>query len=204
MDTSKCFIIGNGPSLKDVSNETLSKIPSFGSNGILLRFEPTYYVAVNPLAIDRFLPLIETAKCQKFLTHSDALCPHMLLRSMPTPLFSYDPLKFVYEGYTVTFVCLQLAFALGFTDVFLVGVDHRYAFVGAPNEPHILVGADCNHFDPTYFSGCWWNNPDLEASKEAYELARIAFENDGRHITNLTKDSALEVFDKGVLEDLVL
>ena len=38
------------------------------------------------------------------------------------------------EGYTVTYYALQLAFAMGFQNVFLVGVDHSFKQTGKPNE----------------------------------------------------------------------
>jgi hypothetical protein len=64
-----------------------------------------------------------------------------------------------FEGFTVTFAALQVAFFMGFSEVVIVGMDHRYAYKGLPNEAHELVGADLNHFDPSYFSGHTWDNP---------------------------------------------
>jgi hypothetical protein len=195
-----CIIIGNGPSLKNIPNSALNKLPTFGSNGILLRYVPQYYVAVNPLAIERFKPLIGQANCIKFIREgSDVKAPYVPLKSMPTPLFSYDPVRYVYEGHTVTFVSMQLAFAFEFEVVYLVGVDHKYTFKGAPNEQNTWTGEDTNHFDPKYFKDAEWHNPDLAKSEEAYLLARQAFEDDGRRIINCTPESVLEVFERGVL-----
>lgn len=196
-----CIIIGNGPSLKQVTNETLASLHSFGSNGILLRFNPTHYVAVNPLAIERFADLIRERSGVKYMPAS---CKGRFKNVIPLhshgiPLFSYDPLRWVYEGHTVTFVSLQLAFMMGFETVYLLGVDHRYKFVGEPNQETVLAGPDMNHFDSRYFQDSAWHNPDLERSEHAYELAREAYENDGRRIINCTPDSALEVFEKGEL-----
>jgi len=200
MKSDSCIIIGNGPSLKNVPNSILESMPTFGSNGILLKFEPSYYVAVNPLAIKRFAPRIKNSlKAHLFLAPNTLDVRYVPLYSMPTPLFSYDPLNWVYEGYTVTFVCMQLAFYFGFTRVYLLGVDHHYIFSGPPNEENKWEGDDPNHFDPDYFKNAFWNNPDLAQSERSYALARKAFENDGRSIINCTSNSLLTVFEKGSL-----
>lgn len=200
-----CLVIGNGPSLKNVPLDFLKKYPSFGSNRIYLLegFTPTYYVCVNPLVRQQFEKEILGLDCTKFLGGGDPIpAPDIYsLRSGIAPLFSYSPMHWVYEGYTVTFVSLQLAYYMGFTTVLLVGVDHRYEFVGNPNDQVMAGGVDVNHFDEKYFSDVVWNNPDLERSTEAYILAREAYEPTGRKIINLTPNSALEVFEKGTIEE---
>ena len=190
-----CVIIGNGPSLANVSNESLAAFPSFGTNRIYLKnFIPTYYVAVNPLVLSQFYTDIAAMQCDKFV--SIPIEGAHILRSMKTPLFSYNPLDWVYEGHTVTFVAMQLAFFMGFQEVRLVGVDHKYQFIGEPNERHTLKGSDPNHFHADYFSNKEWHNPDLQRSEHAYGLAKKAFEDVGRRIVNCTPESALEVFPR--------
>lgn len=192
-----CVIIGNGPSLASVPNDMLAKFATFGTNRIYLKYVPTYYVAVNPLVINQYKNDIENLDTTRFLTVQTPTS--FFLRSWPVPLFSYDPTRYIYEGYTVTFVCLQLAFFMGFTTVKLVGVDHDYVYEGEPNEKQVLQGDDPNHFDPNYFKDAMWNLPDLKASEHAYRLALQAFEKDGRQIINCTPESKLDVFDFGDL-----
>lgn len=199
--TNPCLVLGNGPSLKDVPNDVLSRYPSFGSNGILLKFAPTYYMAVNPLAIKRFQQeIVRNTESIKFLPKDcDLQCKFVPLVSNPTPMFSYCPNRWIYEGHTVTFVLLQWVFALGFDTVYMLGVDHKYDFTGQPNEAVLLKGDDPNHFDSTYFQNTFWHNPDLKRSEAAYEMAKKAFDDDGRRIINCTEGTALSVFEKGVL-----
>jgi hypothetical protein len=91
---------------------------------------------------------------------------------------------------------------MGFSKVLLVGVDHRYSFEGQPNQELIAQGPDPNHADENYFSnGAKWHAPDLKKSEEAYQMAKDAFEKDGREILNLTPNSALEVFEKGDIQE---
>ena len=198
------IVIGNGPSLKDIPVAFLEKYASFGTNRIYLLddFLPTYYVAVNPLVIEQSAGYIKDIECEaKFITAF--YTQHLLTDAIPLyssviPAFSRDPEKFTYEGYTVTYVCLQLAFFMGFKTVLLVGVDHKYEFKGLPNQMMIAEGDDVNHFHPDYFgAGVKWHNPDLVQSERAYRMAKTVFDMDGRSIVNLTPGSALDVFEKG-------
>ncbi|MCI0892682.1 MAG: hypothetical protein J4N65_09025, partial [Chloroflexi bacterium] len=103
----------------------------------------------------------------------------------------------VFEGGTVTYVALQAAYWMGFQEVILVGVDHRYSTAGPANAMVVSQSDDPDHFDPEYFGrGFRWQLPDLEASERSYRLARAAFEADGRRIVDATVGGQLEVFPK--------
>lgn len=204
-----CIIICNGPSLKKVSRKLLAENITFGTNKIFMfPFIPNYYVSVNPLVIKQCWRQILDMNAMRFVSESTPApfeqdSSLMKLHSMSAPVFSYDPSRYIYEGHTVTFVCLQLAFFMGFTKVGLVGCDHRYEFDGQPNEELVMEGDDPNHFHPDYFKGQKWNAPDLGRSEDAYTMANEAFEDDGRKIFNLTPGSALEVFRKMNLKEWI-
>lgn len=197
-------VIGNGPSLKDVPLSFLRKYPTFATNRIYLldKFTATYYVSVNPLVLQQSKDQINAYPAKaKFVAEAYAGEIHGAhgLVSTGAQLFSFNPAAYVYEGFTVTFVCLQLAFFMGFKTVLLVGVDHKYKMDGPANSETTWQGDDPNHFSPDYFKGARWNNPDLERSRQAYMLAEKAFAENKRRILNLTKDSGLDVFKKGKL-----
>jgi len=198
------LVVGNGPSLKEIPLDFLGKYPSFGTNRIYLLdgFIPTYYAAVNSLVIEQFSSEINLMECEKFVTArflmDGTIASAHPLYSSTLPCFSRHPDDYVYEGYTVTYVCLQLAYFMGFETVLLVGVDHSYEFKGGANALSQAKGDDVNHFHPDYFGdGVLWHTPDLEQSKWAYQMAKTVFEADGRKILNLTPGSALDVFEKG-------
>lgn len=200
------LIIGNGPSLKNVPLEFLKKYTSFGTNRIYLMdgFTPTYYVSVNPLVVEQSIEQINGLTSAKFIPKQFAsrIPGAFPLVSHYSPCFSMNPRAYVYEGYTVTYVCMQLAYFMGFDTVLLVGVDHRFSFQGSPNEERVAEGPDPNHFHPEYFSnGTHWNNPDLERSEESYRMAKDVFDRDGKRIINLTDGSALDIFEKGEVEN---
>lgn len=196
------IIVCNGPSLNGVSKQMLAENITIGMNKIFMwPFVPNYFVCVNPLVLQQSWGRILDLNTIRFVSEntpdmvrqSDSL---MVLHSHSAPVFSYEPSRYIYEGHTVTFVALQLAFFMGFTKVGLVGLDHRYKFEGQPNEKLLMKGNDPNHFSPNYFKDHEWHAPDLPRAEFAYMLAKQAFEADGRKILNLTEGSALEVFRK--------
>lgn len=191
-----CIIACNGPSLKDVPLDMLNDHITFGLNKchLLKGFRPTYFVCVNPLVLAQLPSEVYQQTYWKFTTRLLNDSHAWTLRSMRTPMFSYSPLDYVYEGHTVTFVALQLAFYMGFSRVIMVGLDHKYEFAGMPNEQQLLVGDDPNHFHPDYFNNCLWHTPDLTKSEEAYGMALRAFVDVGRTIVNATPGTALTVF----------
>ena len=209
----RCFIIGNGPSLKSMDLSVLRPETTFGLNRIYLLFpelgfETTYFVSINPTVIRQFADDIADLSMTKFIswnarqyvpTASDTI----LLRSIHGPQFSTQPEHGIWEGATVTYVTMQLAYYLGFETVYLIGVDHNFSTKG---PAHRLVRADAddpNHFHPNYFGkGVEWNLPDLETSELAYRLARKAFEEDGRQIFDATVGGKLTVFPKVEYEAL--
>ena len=200
-----CTIIGNGPSLRSVPLDFLHKFPTFGTNRIYLmeNFTPTYYAAVNPLVVEQCQDEINELHCIKFITSSMA---HLIFGSYPIvssgmPRFCYEPFHELYEGFTVSFIAMQMAYYMGFSTVLLVGVDHRFKFDGAPNMRQFLEKDDPNHFSPEYFKDKFWHTPDLERSNEAYQMAEDAFRADDRVIINLTPKSGTSVFEKQKMED---
>jgi hypothetical protein len=200
------IVIGNGPSLRDIPLHFLKKYPTFGTNRIYLKggFLPNYYVCVNPLVAGQYLDDIKGMQGPiKFVAdqYADQVAGALPLHSIGAPTFSYHPDLRIYEGFTVTYVCLQLAYWMGFSRILLVGVDHFYQYDGRPNEEKVMTGADPNHFSPEYFRGAKWNNPDLDRSESSYYMARTVFEANGRQIINCSTKTALDVFPRAGWED---
>jgi len=211
----RCFIIGNGPSLQKMELSPLRDEVTFGMNRIYLHFpqmgfETTYYVAINTLVIEQCAEDIHSLPMPKFITWRG----RQWLRNDPRTLFldtDYtDPPTFtkdvsvrIFEGSTVTYVALQLAFHMGFHEVILIGVDHNFQATGKPNETVISSGSDADHFSPDYFGkGFRWQLPDLEASERAYTMASEAYNEDNRKVLDATIDGKLAIFPKAVFKQL--
>ena len=203
----RCFIIGNGPSLRNTELSLLKDEITFGLNRIYLMFDQmgfatTYYVAVNKLVIEQCAHEIVGLPCPKFIGwHArdlmDFTADTMFLCSQGSPRFYIDITKGIHEGATVTYVAMQIAYYLGFHKVILIGVDHSFATKGEPHTTVVSQGDDPNHFDPRYFGkGFRWQLPDLEASELSYRLAKYQFERANREIVDATIGGKLRVFRK--------
>jgi hypothetical protein len=210
----RAFIIGNGPSLREMELGPLRDEVTFGLNRIYLLFDrigfsTTFLVAVNRLVIEQCADELGATQAQKFFSWAPRRNLRRtndvtFVRSVSRPHFSHDPSRGVWEGATVTFVAMQLAYYLGFTEVILIGVDHRFATSGPAHETVVSSGADQSHFDPNYFGkGFRWQLPDLETSEYAYTLAKQAYEADGRRIINATVGGELEVFPRRDYTELI-
>lgn len=211
----RCFIIGNGSSLRKMDLSRLKNEITFGLNRVYLLFDSigfatTYYVAVNGYVIEQCAGDIDKLKCTKFIRRDyarylDSQEDTLLVRSRSGPRFCRDvAAQGVWEGSTVTYVAMQLAYYMGFSEVILIGVDHHFTAVGSPHAVEVSTGPDVNHFDPNYFGkGFMWQYPDLKTSEEAYELARLVYEGAGRRIIDATVGGRLTVFPKASFEDVV-
>lgn len=211
----RCFIIGNGPSLNSMDLSYLKDEITFGVNKIYLLFDrlgfsTTYYVSINGLVIEQCAKEIEKIKCPKFIKwdyrkYLVSTPETIFLRSRGTAGFYQDPdTQGLWEGGTVTYVNMQLAYFMGFSEVILIGVDHSFKNVKSPNKVVVSEGDDTDHFDPNYFGkGFKWQLPDLETSEKAYRLAREAYESSGRRIVDATVGGKLDIFKKVKYEEII-
>jgi hypothetical protein len=212
---ARCFILGNGPSLRRMDLGPLRSELTFGLNRIYLLFPKlgfttTYHVAINPHVIEQCAAEIAALPIPKFIAwEGRSALPFdsrtVFLRSCYKGLkFSTAPWRHIWQGATVTYVAMQLAYYMGFRQVILIGVDHHFATQGRPNQLVVSQGEDPDHFSGRYFgAGFRWQLPDLEMSEIAYELARERFYADGREVLDATVDGKLTVFPKVRYEDLV-
>lgn len=214
----RCFIIGNGPSLNELDLTLLKDECTFGVNAIYtnkekMGFFPTYYVVEDVfVAEDRKEEINSFHGSTKFFGNYFHYCLDSddstiwlnvifdYRNYSNFPNFSTDALRRVWVGGTVSYICMQLAYYMGFSEVILVGFDHSYKI---PNDAIVegndilSTGDDPNHFDSNYFGeGKRWHDPRVDRMELAYRKAREFFELDGRKIMNATAGGKLEVFDR--------
>ncbi|MFN3742381.1 MAG: 6-hydroxymethylpterin diphosphokinase MptE-like protein [Anaerolineales bacterium] len=209
----RAFLIGNGPSLRQTDLSLLRNEFTFGLNRIYLLFPElgfttTYLVSINDLVIEQCRDEIAALPIPKFLSWrshryfegmrlSREALPTFLYTTYEKPTFARDARFRLWEGATVTYVALQLAFHMGFETVILIGVDHNFVTRGPANQTVVSEGDDPNHFDPRYFGkGFRWQLPDLETSEIAYRMARRAYEQSGRQVLDATIGGKLTIFPK--------
>ena len=222
--TERCFIIGNGPSLRNMDLQPLKHEVTFGQNRIYLLFEKmgfetTFLVAVNYLVLRQFAQDFDGLSMPKFVEwesrHAFRNKDNLLyVRLTLGPSVEHPPtsgtLPFstniahrVWLGSTVTFVSMQTAYYLGFKQVILIGVDHNFASKGEEGKVVTSQGDDPNHFAPNYFGqGVQWQLPGLESSEMAYRVAKQFFKNSNREILDATVGGKLRVFPKVEYKDL--
>ena len=222
----RCFIIGNGPSLKQTDLSRLRDEYTFGLNRIYLMFPElgfatTYYLSINSLVIEQCTADIRSLPVPKFLSwrshpliqpidddrkENDSRIDHdmaFLHTTYTGPKFARDARGRLWEGATVTYVALQLAYHMGFQQVILIGVDHSFSTQGKPNSTVVSQGDDPDHFNASYFGkGFRWQLPDLETSERAYRMARQNYEAAGRRVIDATIGGKLTVFKKVSYESL--
>lgn len=210
----KVVILCNGPSLNHVDFDLLknSDVITIGLNKINLLFEktefrPDFIVAVNKLVIEQNKDFFETTKIPLILDsyassiikkNNNAMFIHSLLFQLK---FAGDISSSVCQGYTVTYVALQIAYHMGFKEVALVGCDHNFETKGSANMTVESGDVDPNHFSDKYFSGgVKWQLPDILGSEIHYKMAKEYFENDNRTIFNCTEGGKLEIFERSTLK----
>ncbi len=208
----RAFIIGNGPSLRNTDLSKLRKDFTFGLNRIYLMFPKLGFttsclVSVNDLVIEQCRDEMDALPIPRFLSwrsrrfyeagQSISLLPTFLYTTYDGPKFGRDARRRLWEGATVTYVALQLAYHLGFRQVILIGVDHDFASKGEANRTVVSEGNDPNHFSAEYFGkGFRWQLPDLATSELGYVMAREAFARAGGQVLDATVGGKLTVFPK--------
>lgn len=218
----RCVLIGNGPSLNKTDIGRLKGECTFGVNGIFYMtdetgFAPTYLVVEDGFVVSdnidrinsyqvshKFFPSVYRDKIKK----ADNLSFFLMNRgfyenrgpNFRVPRFSMDCADKIYCGQTVTYINLQLAFYMGFKEVYLIGMDFTYTIP----QSAVVTGYnilstedDSNHFHKDYFGkGKRWHDPQLDMVKRAYEYADLVYKWHDRKIYNATLGGKLEVFQR--------
>jgi hypothetical protein len=185
-------------------NKFHPNIKIFGMNKIYLKNPMPridYLVCVNKLVIEQSLKEFKEMDCIKFISISGL---HKIFNKrfyhLPDifkgPNFSSEVDKSVNQGGTVTYVAIQLAAYMGFSKIYLIGVDHNFKQNGKPNSIQVLNEDDNNHFHPEYFKGQKWQLADLDNSEKHYKIAKEYCRSNNIEIIDCTIDGKLDIFIK--------
>jgi hypothetical protein len=210
----KCCIVATGPSLKvsDLDMLKENNIKCISMNRIYNLFErtswrPDYYVIEDKKMIEDLANEIANLDLKyKFVNggvnkywaleqSKSSVAFKMVMQDCLSEKvgFSKELERFIYNGYTVTYVCLQLAMYMGFSDIYLLGVDFNYSSD---------VYSESNHFEgyQKHYKDIRLNAVMPERMLNAYKKAKKVAEYSGRHIYNGTRGGKLEVFDRRNIE----
>ena len=225
----RCFLIGNGPSLTVEDLELLKDEITFAANRIYMLFDkttwrPTYYFCVDYYGyssdhrkIDRmeaalkFVPVenaMAAGEIYKGISYYNRVVScvedtHEKSGSGKAPKFSCDAETVVYDGRTVLYDAIQWAVYMGFSEIYLLGVDGAYKFEALENGTVIETDYKKSHFDASYEEGLDKIAPEVYAMHAAFQKAKEICEPMGITIKNATRGGKLEVFARISLEALI-
>jgi len=144
----RCFIIGNGPSLKAEDLEKIKDEYSFGCNMIYKIFpetnwRPTYYFIEDSLAYRNLFQEIKKFQFPKFVSSIALEWQKLPLIHNGVKFFDYlyyweiypekppltvDFTKEVWSMYNVGLMMINAAIYMGFKEIYLLGMDFSYDF----------------------------------------------------------------------------
>ena len=221
----RCFVIGNGPSLRAADLDMLQGEYTFAVNRIFSFFDqtkwrPTYYLSTDDKILQDFqneflnYDLGHMFLAKKFCTIQ---APSNVLTRIYHGFMTFDIDADLYQknqmyisedvsnhfsdGQTVTFASIQLAIYMGFKEIYLIGVDHNYS--------RVLEASGKVRVDPTvqdYFDNKRYNHAypaNLNAAEYAYTIAKEYGDTHGVKICNATRGGKLEVFERVDFDDLM-
>lgn len=210
----RIFIIGTGPSLLKTHFSLVENEILFGVNGLYSGYEKfgidcQYYGISDPnipylqdvLDLDTQLFLGHGA-CDQYLTQY--FSRKIEVENFPLLLsllgwmwesksnFSYNLAHGTFNGDTVIIdICLQVAYYMGFTEVYLLGCDCDYTGM------HRFDGSVADNLAGSGVSGDW------KKVFASYKICKDVFEKDNRKIINATVGGKLEIFERKCLENIM-
>jgi len=205
-----CVVVGNGPSLRNSNLSLLAGVDTIISNFAGLSKDLSQHAkiltVVNDLvakqgAVDfnstDFIKVVPFWLGNYFNVSEKTYFVNATVR----PEFGLNMVQDASWRSTVSFFNLQLAYALGYRKVLLIGFDHSYVQPKDAVEGVVInqVEDDLNHFDPRYFKGKDWQAADTANMENMYNIAKAVYERDAREIVNCTAGGKLELFRRGDL-----
>ena len=217
----RCFIIGTGPSLTPGDLNKLQNEITFGTNRIFEVFSqtewrPTYYMNqdyklictfsndIAQLSASRkFMPI----EAKKFFAEQNDISYFVLRHKDFYPHsadFSTNISKYLGQGFTVTYGAVQMAYYMGFSKVYLLGIDHNYSISLNENGIPVMQDGVTDYFKGSTANNKGLNLPRVVESTMAYMTARkFADAHKDFTIYNATRGGKLESFERVDLDEVL-
>lgn len=220
----RCFIIGNGPSLKAKDLDLLKGETTFAFNRIFdiyknTQWRPTYYMVTDKSVINSFIhmPIIETG-AEKTFVYSKKLAEYWGKSLNIQEIFLAGKVPIVKEKYyveklsndvadhftanqSVTVNAFELAFYMGFSEIYLLGVDHDFAYEVDMDGNKRIRKDVLAHFEEDEDDSIFISYKD--ALTKCYETCRTYADRYGIKVYNVTRGGKLKVFERKNLEDVI-
>lgn len=209
----RCFIICTGPSLTKEDLFAISNEYTFGMNSVALMddWKPRFYGVQDYFVLEKIINSVKQISKESITFLPYTLCKKFNMKMdnsniIPVNIFGFDHLvnpyskrfKFsedcfeqVNDGFSITISLIQIAFYLGFREIYLIGADSTYKKGGR------------NHFiehgteDPF---------ADIAGRRliRYYKYVKKFADGHDLKIYNATRGGMLEVFERVNLEDIKL
>ncbi len=213
----RCFVIGNGPSLKAADLQRLHDhhMLSFGSNRVFKIFNqtdwrPDFFASEDIIILKDIQREIEKIPAQKkFIPvhlkwYEDVNiknADYFYMDYQSTLTESYGMSLDIAHGIrchsTVTTTCLQIAIYMGFSEIYLLGVDHNFAKMIDKNGNVVTDSSIKNHFTEDYDKDIIDQGFQIDSATEAYlNVERLSRKLGTFRVYNATRGGKLEVFQR--------
>ena len=232
-NNKRCFIIGNGPSLLPDDLDLLKGEYCFAANRIYEMYDktewrPTFYCIQDENTLREMPPekleYVMSKSSDAFVRmHSYDIIHRIGLENdnvIYIPIFqkklkhnnaefNRNLLNYVYDGSTVTYLSIELAVFMGFSKIYLIGVDHNYPYIWTSTGLEVNDLSAASHFYDSSENNIGENahlrrSFNAELVTQAYEVAEKASRIDGDFkIFNATRGGCLEVFERVDLDQLL-
>lgn len=217
---ARCFIIGTGPSLTVSDLEKLNNEITFATNRIYELFpktewRPTYYVNQDHNLITTFTDKIRMVRAEKLFLPVDYknqfeqeniqffVLKHKEFFPKRAP-FSKNIQNWLCQGFTVTYGAIQIAAYMGFSEIYLLGIDHNYNIFRDAKGNIVRekeVGSNYSKGMQEYINESVL--PRIEETTIAYETAERESYKGGFRIYNATRGGKLDAFERKTLEQVL-
>jgi len=207
-----CFIVGNGPSLGRMRLAALEGHLFFGVNRGYLAYAAglpriPYYVFVDPTGYSTLAAEVRAADVGLRFYRSDVCATPAYagapdredaieLAFHPSPCmdeghFATRLEQGLSRGFTVVTDAVQIAYHMGFAEVYLVGCDLSY------------TGAATHFYSTGRYEESRRHDMPMARVFRAFETARRIFEADGRRLVNVTAGGALDTLPREDFEIVI-
>ncbi len=230
----RCFVVGNGPSLKAQDLDLLKDEICFGANRIYEIYKDTawratyYCVQDNDMAVEmasnasraidnsactfiRALTYKRVKELYKRCKEKMAFVPiytqlFPILAEVKDIKFSDNAKRYIFDGSTVTYMSMQLAAYMGFSEIYLLGVDASFPRVLDVNNNVVSedLSQQMHFYEKNGEQNGQIHSGTLEVQLAAYQAAKeFGCKHGTFKIFNATRGGKLEIFERVHLEDIL-
>lgn len=198
------WIVCTGPSLNLVDCSLFKDEILIGLNRAYLKedLKFDYMVAINQYVFEHYGKAIANYDCKaKFGTGLVGLGPNCYPLHWGGKKFTFtgDIEKPLWQGHTVTYSAMQIAYYMGFQEVYIIGLDHSFDYSkfeknrsGERKNVVRSTGEDVNHFVKDYFAkGDRHAVATPRITEKAYKVAKDFYTSRGRILANASVKTRL-------------